>query len=198
MSGFRFARTRNATSGFSLIEVIFASAIMVMTMSLTTAAMMYTLRSNKAQRTTLQQVNEIQSLQRTIRQFASSANNFITNNGNILNIIQPDKSEATLTFLENGTGTADNTLMWDPDTSVDGNEQIIARGVQRLTDANGNTVPFFTQPNGSRSLRVRFAMGDVARSSTSSAYKHENAHTGIGYQGFQFDSLFAARNSTEQ
>lgn len=190
--------------GFSLFEVLIASFIMVLSSAVAMAAFTYTLRSNKAQRTQIIIAKDVQVLQSTLKQHATSARQFILNGGTTLRIQQPDDSETGAAGVisqlsieddDNNPATAfDNRLVLTPNLDEPDETRVILSGLARLGDpANpGTFFPYFTQPAGAASLRVRFRLGDQARNQGGSA---DNAHTGMGYQTFVFDSTFMARNN---
>jgi type II secretory pathway pseudopilin PulG len=182
---------------FTLVEICIASVILLLGATMSMSAFLYASRITKAQRTTLGFISQTNEVERILKEYANSASQFISNNGNTLTIVQPNGVQGQMNFVNPDgdlTTLNDNALNWDPNITVSGDSRVIARNLYPI-DAN---TPIFTLVAASTDavpggfvLRVRFRMGDHA-----SVTAKDQGYTGIGYQGYIYDSIFTPRNTS--
>jgi len=177
-------------AAFTLVEVVIAATIMTLTVSVAVGVFSYALRIAKAQRTNLLMAEDSLNLQRILKEKVTSAQKFVIDQGRTLHIIQPDGGESVLQYIDaddNPETLVNNRLVWDPDSTTEGDETTLIRNISPMDD-----FPVFDQPPGNAALRVRLRLGDRSVNSAS-----EDAVSGYGYQTFVVDSSFTPRNSVQ-
>lgn len=175
--------TSRARRGLTLIELIISMVIMVWATTLTVSALTYTMRANKATRTQLFLAKESLRFQRIMKQYATTAEKFVIDQGRTLHIFQPDGTESEMTYND-----ADNTILWVPDVNNPNNNSVLL-DMLRPIDAD---TPIFFQPSTVSGLRVRFRLADRSVGNI-----EDDAITGRGFQTYVVDSVFSPRNSVE-
>lgn len=189
----RQSRGRRA---FTLVEINIASVILMLSATMAMSAIIYAVRITKAQRTTLSFISQTTELERIMKQYANSAAQFVTDNGNTLVIVQPDGTRSQMSFSDGDgdqTTLSNNVMNWDPNTNASGGERSIVRNLYpidantpifALVAASADSVP------GGYILRIRFRMGDHA-----AVTAKDQGYTGLAYQAYIYDGLFTPRNT---
>lgn len=181
---FNIGRQGTARRGMTMIEVLIASAIMVLASSVAMSSFIFVARSSKAIRSSAFMASDSLHVQRALKAYATTAERFVLANGNVLQIIQGNGTESRFTYVSSADG---NMIIWDPVYGSTTDREIMIRNVKPI---NGST-PVFALENGSRAVRLRFRIGDRLNND------YDDATTGIGHQSYVVDSLFARRNSAK-
>lgn len=174
---------RRCRGAFTLMELMFAIVIMGWATGMTISAMSYTLRINKATRTQLYLAKDSLHFQRLMKQYATTAEKFVIDQGRTLHIFQPDGTQSQMTYED-----ATNLLYWVPDVTNPGNQTVMLEMIRPLDAAT----PIFFQPSTVSGLRVRFRLADRTSGNTA-----DDAVTGQGFQTYVVDSVFSPRNSVD-
>jgi type II secretory pathway pseudopilin PulG len=192
----------NSRAGISMVEVMIAATLFALAGSIAISTFMFTLRSNKAQRTQMMMAGDTVQIERTIKSFVTTGGNLSIPTNRELVIEQVsggDVTQRSRMWFNNGDGSDatvwDNSLRWDPNTATNstGDEIVLARGISPIddNDAYSSSAAIFSLANGSaRGVHIRFRMGDGA-----STTAKDNANSGVGRQAYIYDSIFSIRNT---
>lgn len=179
-----------------MMEVLIASAILMFCVTIAMSTLIYALRIQKSQRSMLRYIDQSNTFQRLMKQYAVAAQQYTTNNGATLIIEQTSEAKSQMAY-SNGDGDdttlSDNTITWTPDTASPTQKTIVMRGVYPFDAATPifalESAPVTSVPGG-KVLHVRMRMGDH-----STVTNKDQGYTGLGYQSNTIDSYFTPRNS---
>ena len=179
----RSLRPRHAgRGGFTLIEVVIAAALLAFASTVAMSSFIFVARSSKAIRTQAFMARDSLHVQRALKEYATTAEKFVLESGNVLQISQKNGTQSRLSYITGSDGN--NTIIWDPVYGSNADHEVM---IDNVTPLNASTQVFAVE-NTSRAVRLRFRIGDRFGN-------HADGHTGVGYQSYVVDSLFARRNS---
>lgn len=181
------AKTGRRRSGFTLPEVVIASSVLVLVATAALAAFMTALKMSVAGSNQVRFTAEGRQASQKIAHYIEEGKTIgVTTNG--LEIVTVNLKPARIYFVD-GDGDSqtvkDNSLMYDPDVSVSGNEVEICDYVSEIP---GETM-FSIVPATPDAASVRFHVGDGTNVTHT-----EFSGTGKGYQGVQVRVSATPRN----
>lgn len=195
------ARRRRA---LSLVEVIFASAILLGVSAATTLLYIRILRVEKQNLAMLSMAFDTANLNRELRRVASSGGLIDVVNGDTIFFTPAGGSPSRLIYIDED---GDNTTIQDNrieliTTDEDGETQAraIVQNISRLPGPGGTLVPVFRRTGARSPIYVEFRVGDRInvrnpqdRANNSDA-RAEDRFTGPGFQSMVFRGAYGARN----
>lgn len=168
--------------GMTLVEVCIASVIMLLASTVAMSSFIFVARSSKAIRTDAFMARDSLHVQRALKEYATTAERFVLENGTVLEITQKNGTVSRLSYL---AVDGSNVILWDPVYGSNADREVMIRNVSPVNQST----PIFALESSSRAVRLRFRIGDRFGSNDN------DGHTGIGHQSYVVDSLFSRRNS---
>ena len=194
--------------GITFIELLISVSILSFVMIATMYFFVSILRQERSNIRTLQMAYQTANLHRELRKVSAYGGNIDITNGRAVqftNEVTGVTSELRFVDDDGDPFTiGDNTIEFDPDITIEDDDEILISLVSPLTDEDGNILPIFARADGFPDpLLVEFRMGDTSgpvsrgnRSKIAQA-RQDDAFTGPGLQTNVYRGAFALRRTMQ-